>query len=214
MASYAVKLIYLPDYSQPMSIQLKSGVFGNSSSAPTLQDGWMLTSMSGSADSGGAAVISALTSLGSAFAGGAGPAAAKGGTQAAVAPGDQTLLPKSLTGAGTALKDYSPSQLVLYGQSVGEGTLKAPPAADIDSLTKPQLSLFVTAIAAGAKAQAQTSPKQVAPSVTWGPNVLPAGLYEFVFDTEKHLTGLNAVMYFCITGPLTATADRPATCAR
>lgn len=57
---YTAKIIYLPDFEHPMALQMTSGVFGNSSMAPTLQDGWMLTSLSGSSDSGGANVLNTL----------------------------------------------------------------------------------------------------------------------------------------------------------
>ena len=79
MASYSVKLIYLPDYSHPMALQEESGLFGNVALAPNLQDGWMLTSLSSSNDSGGAAALAAVASLiGSAVGGGA----SGGGTKA------------------------------------------------------------------------------------------------------------------------------------
>jgi len=60
---YAVKLIYLPDLGRPMALKVNSGLFGTSSVAPTLTDGWMLTSLNGSSDSGAAATLQALTGL-------------------------------------------------------------------------------------------------------------------------------------------------------
>jgi hypothetical protein len=39
MAQYAVKLIYLPNYSQPMALRMRYGLLGTVSAAPTLQDG-------------------------------------------------------------------------------------------------------------------------------------------------------------------------------
>jgi len=47
---YTVKLIYLPDLANPMTITFTAGLFGTASFQPTLQDGWMLTSLQSSAD--------------------------------------------------------------------------------------------------------------------------------------------------------------------
>jgi len=67
---YTAKIVYLPDYSQPMVLQMSPGIFGNTSMALTLQDGWMLTSFNSSADSGGAAVVSAITQMAGSILGG------------------------------------------------------------------------------------------------------------------------------------------------
>ena len=63
VGNYQLKLIYLPDYSKPMSIQLKTGLFGTASYNPTLQDGWMLTSLNGSATSDGANALQAFATV-------------------------------------------------------------------------------------------------------------------------------------------------------
>ncbi len=61
--TYSIKLIYLPDYSKPMALQANSGILGTTNFTPTLLDGWMLTNMTGSVDSGGSNVVSAISSL-------------------------------------------------------------------------------------------------------------------------------------------------------
>jgi hypothetical protein len=63
MASYSVKLVYLPDFSEPMALQSNSGLFGTANIGPALQDGWMLTGMSASVDSGGSSILSTAASL-------------------------------------------------------------------------------------------------------------------------------------------------------
>lgn len=68
---YVLKLIYLPDLEHPMALTASSG-FGTAQMTPTLQDGWMLTSLSASSDS---KVAETLTALGSALTGLKGPAA-------------------------------------------------------------------------------------------------------------------------------------------
>jgi hypothetical protein len=60
---YSMKLIYLPDYSHPLAITMHSGLFGTASVAPALQDGWMLTSLQGSADNKAAETLTALGSI-------------------------------------------------------------------------------------------------------------------------------------------------------
>jgi len=72
-STYLLKLVYLPDMSKAMVINLVPGIFGTSSLQPTLQNGWMLTSMQTSADNTKA--IDDLTTLATAFIGGAKPAA-------------------------------------------------------------------------------------------------------------------------------------------
>lgn len=63
MTSYSIKLVYLPDFSHPMALQENSGLFGNVSLAPSLADGWMLTSLTSANDSGGSAALAAVASL-------------------------------------------------------------------------------------------------------------------------------------------------------
>jgi hypothetical protein len=60
---YIIKLIYLPDYQHPMAIQQHSGLTGSSTLSPTLQDGWMLTSLNGSADTKVAETLTGLASV-------------------------------------------------------------------------------------------------------------------------------------------------------
>jgi hypothetical protein len=206
MASYSVKLVYLPDYAHPMALKMSAGLFGTTSSNPTLQDGWMLTSLAGSVDSGGTAVLSALSGLATTSATGGATAAAKGGAAAAVAP-DTTLLPHSLNPDNPkSLKDYDPLTLALYGQSVGQGALPPPPAADVVALKPNQLSEFMNAIAVGAKS-AVTAAQTVPLPVTWGKNVLPPGLYKF-----DDASGLVAVIYFCANGPQNPLPDKSSPC--
>ena len=81
--SYLLKLIYLPDMSKTMAINLVPGIFGTSSLQPTLQDGWMLTSMQASADNTKA--MDDLTTLATALIGGGKSAATKTATGAAKA---------------------------------------------------------------------------------------------------------------------------------
>jgi hypothetical protein len=72
-----MKLVYLPDKSRPMAMNESTGLFGSSSMKPTLQDGWMLTSLDTSADSKMAETLTALGSIAGAVAsGGAGGGAA------------------------------------------------------------------------------------------------------------------------------------------
>jgi hypothetical protein len=206
MASYSVKLVYLPDYEHPMALKMTAGLFGTTSSNPTLQDGWMLTSLSGSVDSGGAAALSAIAGLATTSATGGATAAAKGGAAAAVAP-DTSLLPHSLNPDNPkSLKNYDAMTLALYGQSVGQGSLAAPPRADVAALSPSQLSTFMTAIAVGAKSIV-TASQTVPLTVTWGKNVLPPGLYNF--DDKS---GLTAVIYFCADGPQAPKADKSTPC--
>jgi hypothetical protein len=49
-SQYVVKLIYLPDLHNPMALQMRAGLFGSISAQPTLQNGWLLTNLQGSAD--------------------------------------------------------------------------------------------------------------------------------------------------------------------
>lgn len=94
-AGYMFKLIYLPDYSKPMAIQLRPGVFGTSSVSPQLAYGWMLTSMSASADN--SKFIDDITSMVSSLAGGAAKAAKAGG---APSPGGQAPASQGLLAPG------------------------------------------------------------------------------------------------------------------
>jgi hypothetical protein len=75
--SYSLKLIYLPDMSKTMAINISPSILGTSSVQPTLQDGWMLTSLQASSDNTKA--LSDLTTLAGALLGGG----AKGATKTA-----------------------------------------------------------------------------------------------------------------------------------
>lgn len=50
VGNYIIKLVYLPDRSRPMSMSVRGGLFGVGSLQPTLQNGWMLTNFTASAD--------------------------------------------------------------------------------------------------------------------------------------------------------------------
>jgi hypothetical protein len=96
---YMMKLIYLPDYQHPMGITGKTGLWGTSSFQPTLQDGWMLTSLNASADSQTAQTLTALGSIVSSVVGGGAGGAAKA---AKSATGGATPAPGSNPQGGAA----------------------------------------------------------------------------------------------------------------
>jgi len=81
-AHYAVRLIYLPDYSHPMSITENPGLFGTAEMQPALQDGWMLTSLDAKGDSKVSETIGAMAQLVASVYGGAAAGGAKAGTTA------------------------------------------------------------------------------------------------------------------------------------
>jgi hypothetical protein len=68
---YGIKLIYLPDYSRPMALQQSAGI-GSTTMKPTLQNGWMLTTLDSSADSKVAETLSSVASIIGAIHGGSG----------------------------------------------------------------------------------------------------------------------------------------------
>jgi hypothetical protein len=74
---YQVKLVYLPDLEHPMAMSSSTGLFGTSTMTPTLQDGWMLTSLNANADSKMSETLTALASIAGSVAGGGSGAAAK-----------------------------------------------------------------------------------------------------------------------------------------
>ena len=82
--TYIAKLIYLPDYSRPMAVEINSGLLGISKADMTLQDGWMLTSVSANVDNSkmGDVLTAAIQALSGTATGGASKAA-----KAATAPG-------------------------------------------------------------------------------------------------------------------------------
>jgi hypothetical protein len=115
MATYSIKLIYLPDYSKPMALRIDSGLFGTVSATPTLQDGWMLSGVSGTVDSGGSAALTALAGLATA-ATGKGAAGAK--PSAAVMSYTDAV---KVQCNQQQLKSCSDVQILSYGNQVGEG---------------------------------------------------------------------------------------------
>ena len=206
MASYSVKLIYLPDYKHAMALKISAGAFGSISSSPTLQDGWMLTGASSSIDSGTSAALTAVAGLAT----GGGSSSKGSSAKGAVAPTNTDDAPKSINSNNPALKDFGTVKLISYGQQVGEGTAPAPSDAELKPLTKAQLETFVAAVTSGANARATSTNSQI----TWGPSVLPPGLYAFEFDYEttgnsrpsgqvsgaSSYLGLIPLMYFCKEG--------------
>jgi hypothetical protein len=66
--TYLLKLVYLPDMSKTMAINITPSILGTSSMQPTLADGWMLTSLQASADNTKA--LDDMTTLASAILGG------------------------------------------------------------------------------------------------------------------------------------------------
>ena len=93
ISQYQVKLVYLPDYNHPMTMTVKGG-WGSVSVAPTLQDGWMLTSMQANTDSQTAAILTAIAGVVTAYktpakaaaSGASGPSAGGGPGIAAATP--------------------------------------------------------------------------------------------------------------------------------
>jgi len=95
---YEVKLIYLPDYRHPMAVTLNTGLFGTAGLQLTIQDGWMLTSVSANTDNSKLAdvVTAALQAVGGASSGGATKAASaslSGAKSAAGLAGGRVLAP-------------------------------------------------------------------------------------------------------------------------
>jgi hypothetical protein len=95
---YGIKLIYLPDYSRPMVLQQSAGI-GSTTMKPTLQNGWMLTTLDSSADSKVAETLSSVASIigathgGSGGSGGSKSGGAAGGGAAGEAPVPPVLPP-------------------------------------------------------------------------------------------------------------------------
>ena len=195
MAQYAVKLVYLPDYSQPMALKVRSGLLGTVSAAPTLQDGWMLTSVNGSSASGVPETLQALASIASGVA--TGGSSAAGGTAAKTA--------KSAVTAETATTSTDWEKV---GEKIGQGLETMPTLPELTARNADMLAL-AKGIIKGA---------QVAP-LPWGDNVLPAGLYEFHYVRDKaeatatntqigDFVGLRPVEYFCKQGVATPSVTR------
>ncbi len=79
--NYTITLRYLPDYSQPMAIYVPWGLGGSATFNPTLQDGWMLTSMNATSDTKTSETITALAAMVTAVGGTASKVAAMGPSQ-------------------------------------------------------------------------------------------------------------------------------------
>jgi len=214
MVSYSVKLIYLPDYSRPMALKMSSGLFGTVSAVPALQDGWMLTSLSGSSDS--AAALTALAGLVSGTATGGAKAATTVPSSKAVPP-KSSLEPKSINPENkTDLKDFSDDQLAEYGKSIGKGLSRFPLPNDLKSLTDRQASLLLMSITNGLSTRLTSAQAPTAPP-PWGRNVLPPGLYAFQYSEPTaspdsgRFKGLVPILFFCKEGPTESKVDRQTT---
>jgi hypothetical protein len=117
---YMVKLIYLPDLSNPMTINITAGLFGTASFQPTLQDGWMLTSLQGSTDNSQAvqlaeSVISAAAGAGSKAATGGTTTKAGGGPTGSAALVAALLPPNTVLSPGLYAFSYDHSSGRLIG---------------------------------------------------------------------------------------------------
>jgi len=56
-------IVWLPDLSQEYAINMRSGMFGTTTMSPTFDNGWNLTGINATVDSGGTALVSALASV-------------------------------------------------------------------------------------------------------------------------------------------------------
>ena len=193
MASYAVKLIYLPDYSHPMALREDSGLFGNVAMTPALQDGWMLTSLSSSNDSGGPAALAAVASLVGSAVGGV---ATGGASKVASATAD-----KSKNGA-----ELLNEEVRILGLPPGPGPAPGPAAP------KPKTIVVTKTIYA-------TQPnwgENVLPAGLYAFDFLPATSDPSPTDRQGkmllpgagRLIGLKPVVFFCAHGPERPT-ERP-----
>lgn len=114
---YVLKLVYLPDYSQPMAIDRPwYAIFGSTDTTVSLQNGWMLTSFGGKDDSKTAETISSVASLIGALAGSAKTAASGGATKAGsaltVQQGDQTGQQSPVLSPGLYEFEYDKGNLI------------------------------------------------------------------------------------------------------
>lgn len=226
-SGHLIKLVYLPDLSHPMALQMRTGIFGNAAFAPTLQDGWMLTNLNGSADSGGPQTLQALASIlgsvGSMGVGGA-PAVAAQGKKSAPSTPLQSFVTEAIEGKAI-LDPRAAEELDKIGQNIGRGIVAPYTAADLQNfqahpeilrklstgirkglgvpqsnLTISDDQLFAYTIELSAIADLKSTHIPA--------DVLPAGLYKFEYDPEGIFTGLKAVSFFCRSG-----VDSPSACA-
>jgi hypothetical protein len=117
---YTVKLIYLPDLSNPMTINITAGLFGTASFQPTLQDGWMLTSLQGSSDNSQAvqlaeSLITAAAGTGSKAATGGATTKGGGGPTGAAALVAAGLPPNTVLSPGLYAFNYDHASGRLIG---------------------------------------------------------------------------------------------------
>lgn len=224
MAQYAVKIVYLPDFSHPYALQMSAGLFGTASFAPSLTDGWMLTSLNGSSDN--SSMLSAIASMvgggGSSGGGGgggktaAGAAAAGAAALAAVPPAAaadtewQRFGQNVVSGAAQpapldTLNSLDATKLSAYISGVANATGATIDPNVLRGLTKANLVALASAMGKAGQAVANAASTAQRP-LPWGNNVLPAGLYEFVYSNHKDdttskingtLTGLMPVTFFC-----------------
>ncbi|HEY2069947.1 MAG TPA: hypothetical protein VGG48_10370 [Rhizomicrobium sp.] len=227
MASYSVKLIYLPDYSHPMALQTSTGLFGTVSIGPTLQDGWMLTGMSQSVDSGTSGALSSIASLVTAGMGSKGGGGGGGGgdngsgatthaapmtaqTQQALeqrvakaldtVPADKLAADdkqKLETDLHTALGDNT-KQLDVLGRV--KAALDNAPVAQLTVTNRNKLLTDLQKALAPAATTPQTGGQQN-PLANWGAGVLQPGLYEFRYDEDSGVfQGFYPIALFCGDG--------------
>jgi len=183
MAQYSMKLVYLPDFDQPMALQVTSGMFGTTSFSPTLQDGWMLSTLNGSVDSGGSNVLQTVQSIASGVLGTA-KTASTGGAAA-------------LTRAGTAADLTTATGCEQIGEEIGAGNLPFSSATGTGSkCSSSYLSSLVAGISKGSAQKGQQG------ASAWSGDILPPGLYEI--NTRAGKMPFTAVMFFCASGPQTA----------
>jgi len=91
--SYVAKIVYLPDYSKPMAVQMSSGLLGTASVQLGMQNGWMLNSASINSDNTKLAdsvdsIVGALAGL----AGGGGGGGSKKTSDGAPGSGSSSIL--------------------------------------------------------------------------------------------------------------------------
>ncbi|MFL9992905.1 hypothetical protein PQR34_18615 [Paraburkholderia sediminicola] len=206
-AQYVVKLIYLPDYSQPMALQMHSGMFGTVSEAPTLQDGWMLTSMSGSSNSGVADALSAIASIVSGAKGGAATSTARNAATS-IKSGNQSVAAEKFTPNAQELASATtPENRAKLYEILGEGVASGSVDFSDDrlaGLSQADMKALINGILSAREA-AKSTPA----------NILAPGLYEFDYEPAKApgsriLTGLKPIALFCPNGTVVAATATPA----
>jgi hypothetical protein len=111
--TYIAKLIYLPDYSRPMAVELSTGLVGISKVDMSLQDGWMLTNVSANADNSkmGDVLVAAIQALSTGATGGASQAASAASKKAGALPLALQAPPDRVLRPGLYAFDYN------YGMS-------------------------------------------------------------------------------------------------